>query len=298
MQPGQRVDAIRRVATRLASTDDWLEVDLVLEQFGFPTTDFWQGDMRSYIVDSLKDEDDDKLAAIDQYLMGHSRPGDVPWEDERFRLFLTHVATQKQAAHELKSNLRFYGVDAFVAHEDIQPAKEWLVVVESALHSCDALAGLLHKGFRASDWCDQEVGIALGRRVAVVPIQFDLLPYGFFGSVQAVKNAAIQEPGTLALNLINVLLKDKRTSEKLAGAIVDELAGATSFDQANRLSRILAQNAALLSKEQTEQLRKAERENDQLQRSYDFDKHLSSIEAKIDATSGFSRPSTSDEAPF
>ena len=32
-----------------------------------------------------------------------------------FRLFLTHVATQKEAAHSLKSQLHFYGADAFVA---------------------------------------------------------------------------------------------------------------------------------------------------------------------------------------
>ena len=298
MQPGQRVDVIKRVATRLAATEDWGEIDLVLEQFGFPTSDYWDRDMRSYIVKSLRDGDDDDLAVIDQYLMGHSRLGDEPWEDERFRLFLTHVATQKLAAHELKSCLRFYGVDAFVAHDDIQPGKEWQVVIESALHSCHALAGLLHVGFRESDWCDQEVGIALGRGIAVVPIQFDLFPYGFFGSVQAVSNAAIQQPGALALNLVKVLLKDKRTSARLTGAIVDELARAASFDQANKLSRILAEDAFLLSREQAEQLRKAEKENDQLQGAFRFDGHLSLIEAKIDATDGVGGRSAIDQAPF
>ena len=298
MQPGQRVDAIKRVATRLEATDEWGEIDLVLEQFGFSTWDRWHGDMKSYIISSLKNGENDDLAAIDRYLMGHSRPGDEPWEDKGFRLFLTHVAAQKLAAHELKSYLRFYGVDAFVAHDDIQPGREWQLVIESALHSCDALAGLLHRGFRESDWCDQEVGIALGRGIAVVPIQFDLLPYGFFGSVQAVNNAATQEPGRLALNLVKVLLKDKRTSEKLTGANVDELARATSFDQANRLSRILAQDAGLLSREQTEQLRKAEKENDQLKGSYAFDRYLSSIEAKIDATHGVGGLTAIDQAPF
>ncbi len=254
--------------------------------------------MRSYIVDSIKNGDNDNVAAMDQYLMGHTRPGYEPWEDEKFRLFLTHVANQKQAAHELKSYLRSCGVDAFVAHDDIQPGKEWQVVIESALHSCHALAGLLHQGFRESDWCDQEVGIALGRGIAVVPIQFDLLPYGFFGSVQAVNNAANQQPKELALNLVKVLMKDQRTSEKLTGAIVDELARATSFDQANRLSRILAQDAVLLSREQSEQLRKAEKENDQLQGAYSFDRHLSSIEAKIDATIGVGGGSAIDQAPF
>ena len=292
MQPGQRIDIIKRVATRLADGDDWDEIDLVLEQFGFQTARQWERDKRSYIIHFLKKGDDSNLAAIDQYLMGNSRPGDEPWEDGMFWLFLTHVATQKQAAHSLKSCLRFYGVDAFVAHDDIQPGKEWRFVIESALHSCDALAGLLHEGFRESAWCDQEVGIAWGRGIAVVPIQFDLLPYGFFGSVQAVNNAATKPPKTLARNLVQVLLKDKRTSDKLTKAIVNELACAASFGQANDLSRILAKEAPLLSKDQAAQLRKAEKENDQLQKAYDFDGHLSSIEAKIHATHDV------DEEPF
>ncbi len=173
MQPGERVIVIKRVAEQLAATDDWGEIDLVLEQFGFPISDHWQGGMKSYIIEFIKDGSDDSLVAIDQFLMGDSQPRDEPWENKGFRLFLTHVATQKQVAHSLKSCLQFYGVDAFVAHDDIQPGKGWQLVIESALHSCDALAGLLHKGFRKSDWCDQEVGIAMGRGVAVVPIQYD-----------------------------------------------------------------------------------------------------------------------------
>ena len=253
--------------------------------------------MRSYIIGFIKDGSDDSLAAIDQYLMGDSQPRDEPWENEGFRLFLTHVATQKQEAHSLKSCLRFYGVDAFVAHDDIQPGKGWQLVIESALHSCDALAGLLHKGFRKSDWCDQEIGIALGRGKVVVPIHFDLLPYGFFGSVQAVSNAADQEPETLAQNLVPVLLKDKRTGGKLTQAIADQLARATSYEQANRLSLILDNEAPLLSRHQVKQLRKAQKTNSQLQGAWNFNGYLSSIEAKIDTAEGVVSRDDPDE-PF
>ena len=277
---------MKRVADRLATEDDWADIDLVLEQFGFETVSWWEGDKRSYVIHCLGSGGDDDLAAIDQYLMGDSRPGDEPWEGDGFRLFLTHVAPQKHVAHTLKSHLCSYGVDAFVAHDDIQPGKEWQLVIESALHSCDALAGLLHEGFRKSDWCDQEIGVALGRGKAVVPIHFDLLPYGFFGALQAVSNAANQEPETLARNLVLVLLKDKRTAARLTDAIADQLARATSYEQANTLSRILNNAAPLLSRHQVKQLRKAKKKNSQLQGAWHFDGHLSSIEAKIDAAEG------------
>jgi hypothetical protein len=223
MQPGERLAVIKRIATRLGAEDDWAEIDLVLEQFGFGTEWRWEGNGNSYVLHCIKNNTDAKLAALDQYLMGHARPDEEPWEDGRFRLFITHLAKYKGTAHSLKSNLRFYGIDAFVAHDDIRPGKEWQLVIESALHSCDALVGLLHDGFRESDWCDQEVGFALGRGVPVVPMHFDLYPYGFFGTVQAIVNADTQDAKALAQRLTLILLHDKRTADKLTEAIVEQL---------------------------------------------------------------------------
>ena len=138
--------------------------------------------------------------------------------------------------------------------------------------------------------------MALGRGKVVVPIQFDLLPYGFFGQLQAVSNAATQEPKMLARSLVRVLLKDKRTAGKITEALVHALADATSFDQANTLARMLDKEAPLLARDQAERLRKAEKENSQLQGAFHFNRYLSSIEAKIDATEGID-PFDTDE-PF
>lgn len=121
MQPGERVEVIKRISTRLGAEDEWSEVDLVLEQFGFETEYRWEGDVKSYVIHCVKSDADAKLRALDQFLMGHSRPDEEPWEDGRFRLFITHLAKHKVKAHALKSNLRFYGIDAFVAHDDIRP---------------------------------------------------------------------------------------------------------------------------------------------------------------------------------
>ena len=281
MQPGERVDVVKRVAERLAVEDEWTEIDLILEQFGFPTSLSWNDDKKSYLIEHLKDGDSANLIAIDQYLMGHHRPSDEPWEGKSFRLFLTHVAKRKKVAHTLKSKLQYFGVDAFVAHKDIRAGKEWQVVIESALASCDALAGLLHDGFRKSDWCDQEVGIAYGRGIPVVPIQYDLLPYGFFGSLQAVLNARDLTAESLAKQLVEILLMDKRTSHRLTESIVCCLIEAGSFDQANDLSQLLATDAPLVSRGQVKRLRRAEKTNRQLNEAFHFDHHLKSIENNL-----------------
>lgn len=284
MLPGERIAIIKRVADRLGAETDWADVDLTLEQFGFETMWRWEGDARSYVVQCTRTGTDEQLTALDQYLMGHSSPSEEPWEQDSFRLFISHLASHKLTAHELKSHLAFYGIEGFVAHEDIQPGKAWQLVIESALHSCDALVALLHDGFRESDWCDQEVGIALGRGVPVVPMQYDLYPYGFFGSVQAITKAEAQHAKRLVLSLVLILLHDKRTADKLTEAMVQQLTDARSFDQANRLSELLANEAPLLTKAQAERLRKAEKENVELRGAFDFDGNLSSIETKLQAT--------------
>lgn len=72
-------------------------------------------------------------------------------------------------------------MSSFVAYTDIKPTKEWQGEIENALHSMDALAAILMPGFKDSDWTDQEVGVAIGRGVPIIPIMRGLTPYGFIG---------------------------------------------------------------------------------------------------------------------
>jgi len=281
MQPADRITVIDRIATRMDAYDDWAEIDLILEQFGFSTEWRWEGDAESYVVHSLQDGTAAMLGALDHYLMGHSRPDMEPWEGTRFRLFITHATKHKLTAHTLKSSLHFYGIDAFVAHDDTGPRQERKVRIESALHSCDALVGLLHDGFPESHWCDQEVGFALGLGVPVVPVHFDLKPYGFLGAAQAIINAGSLQMKSLARSLTLILLHDKRTASRLTEAMVEQLVNARSFDQANRLSGVLATEAPILTREQGVRLRDAAQVNGELQGAFAFESNLSGIERRI-----------------
>ncbi|HEV2069061.1 MAG TPA: hypothetical protein VGR26_04635 [Acidimicrobiales bacterium] len=96
MQPGERIAVIKRIATRLGAEEDWAEIDLVLEQFGFGTEWRWEGNAKSYVLHCIKNNTDAKLAALDQYLMGHARPEEEPWEDGRFLPSVHHTPGQVQ----------------------------------------------------------------------------------------------------------------------------------------------------------------------------------------------------------
>ena len=78
------------------------------------------------------------------------------WGDRGFRLFVSHKAEVKKEVAELKEKLGFFGVSAFVAHQDISPTKAWQDEIENALHSMDAFAALMTEDFHDSNWTDQE----------------------------------------------------------------------------------------------------------------------------------------------
>ena len=70
------------------------------------------------------------------------------WGDGAFRVFISHVAKDKEFAASLKVSLERRGIASFVAHEDIEPMREWELEIERALFSMDVLVALLTEGFR------------------------------------------------------------------------------------------------------------------------------------------------------
>src|SRR5229473_1416448 len=59
--------------------------------------------------------------------------GDRIWNKASFRLFLSHVSAHKSEVSKLKEELLRYRISGFIAHEDIEPTKEWLTEIELAL---------------------------------------------------------------------------------------------------------------------------------------------------------------------
>src|SRR4051812_6109663 len=110
MKPGQRIPIIERCARRLSAGRDWDGIDFILRQFGLPWSDMWNGDAPadtakfSYVREMLGQAEESDLLALDDYLSGDpdADPDSEPWEVGLFRLFITHVATHKSDAADLK----------------------------------------------------------------------------------------------------------------------------------------------------------------------------------------------------
>lgn len=160
------------------------------------------------------------------------------WAASHFRLFVSHLSVNKDAANNLKRALAPLGISAFVAHEDIKPTKEWQDEIEKALFSMDALAAILAPSFGSSAWTDHEVGIALGRGVLVLPIRYGIDPYGLLGKYQALQGKG-RTLGEVSESVFRAILENERTSTRLVSCLVEQFLVAGSSEAAATKLKLL-----------------------------------------------------------
>lgn len=170
-------------------------------------------------------------------------PNDTMWKPGYFRLFISHLSENSESACNLKKCLQYFGIDAFVAHVDIIPSKEWEKVIESALFSLDALCAIVVPEFDKSKWCDQEIGIALGRRKAVFSIKKGYNPYGFLGKYQALtnRNSAYE----MARDIVATICANEITKNEYYTKLVNLILNASSEQTALNFIQILSDSKFL-----------------------------------------------------
>lgn len=188
-----------------------------------------EGKILSFYKDMMKGEESIRLNGVaispsdDSQVDFGSNCDDSMWKPGFFRLFISHVSKYKESASNLKNSLSVYGIDCFVAHEDITPSKEWEVEIENGLFTMDALCAIVVPEFSESRWCDQEVGIALGQHKLVISINKGENPYGFFGKFQALKAKPISSD--MAAEVWKAISNNERTkdlySERLVGLLLN-----------------------------------------------------------------------------
>jgi TIR domain len=151
-----------------------------------------------------------------------------------FRLFVGHVAASVGELVPLTNRLKRFGITPFLAHEDINPGARWHLELTSALGSMDALISFHTVGFRASPWCGQEIGFALGRGVPVIPVSAGEDPSGFVSEIQGIRwnpQAAQIAEGYV----IERLKSDPKTATAFGDALARSLKLSHSFNESDFL---------------------------------------------------------------
>ncbi len=280
LPPGQRITLTKRIGEALQQ-QDLPNIDLTLDTFEVPSApppeETWESQKYEYVLRRLVQAGGPILVELHAHLYPDapdpSKERFDPeaagaWREGYFRLFLSHTHPHKILAAAIKEVLADYGIDVFVAHDMIEPTREWQDEIETALGTCDALAALWTPDFIESRWCDQEVGIAMGRGRLIVAIRQGADPHGFIGKYQAVTGdtSGIGSGRTIARRILDALWASDMTRGLVARPAVVAYAKSISFEEARiHCKRVLQLGADEWSEDLVEMAEEAGKENRQLE---------------------------------
>jgi hypothetical protein len=270
LTPSEKLDLIKSSAPVLAE-EGWTNIEVTFAVFGISGIGGEWSDLYDYVAQSLSGASDDALIGLHAHLndgvpLATASTQLGPWQKDHFRLFFSHTHPNKKLAAEIRADLLDKGVDLFVAHEMIEPTKEWMEEISVALATCDAMVALLTPDFAESAYCDQELGFALSRDVLIIPIRHGADPHGFISKFQALPGDTSQLASHhLAKGIFEILVASPKTAAKLAPSIAERYSDAHSFDDARaNLGRLQEISADHWTAEMIERVEKAGRENNQL----------------------------------
>ncbi len=262
MRPAERIPLLKKLATALSDEEaPWAETELTLRQFGFAYADerVWDNgydvgpSLYEVVLGHLEHSGTDEgLLELERYL--GTRDGgpptptaasadSLPWKDESgstFRLFISHTHPNAAFAAGMKAYLERFLIESFVAHNDIEPSKKWMRVIESGLLTCHAAVAIITPDFRESQWCDQEIGFLLARSLVVVPLMRGPDPHGFLSPVQGIK----LKPGTsaqcAATDVLRILASSDETRDRMAPSVVRFYSASKNFDNTRQAFTLLS----------------------------------------------------------
>ena len=281
-----RFNLIDRIARELQARMTYSDIDVYLGGFGVNTNKETSNANSKWVYSKelLADTKDDVLFNIAEELEvehDYASPSEATssesnfWSPSHFKLFLSHISEFKVKTSQLQNALRPYGITAFVAHEDIEPTKEWLTEIEKALFSMDSLVAILTPGFNDSKWTDQEVGVAVGRDILIVPVRKGLDPYGFIGKYQGMQGEG-KTIGQVADAIFQILANHAKTKGKMAGSLVDLILLSNNIEDATEKLKLL-RRIETLPERHLEKIRERATTNKLLTESESFVKALNEM---------------------
>jgi hypothetical protein len=221
------------------------------------------------------------------------------WKPGKIRVFLSHVSRVKDDVGAVKQALLPLGVDAFVAHEDIEPQQQWHREIEIALGTMDVLCAFVTPDFATSKWCDQETGYALGRGVPVIAVNYGAQPHGLLGKQQSI-GGDNRVAAVCAAKIADVMAQQEHLQARFTEAIVEAVATANSSQDAEEGAKRLATFQEYLSDDQIKRLLVAAKENSQVREAMGVPGKIEAIAKERKVTLPPPKPASDfdDDIPF
>ena len=181
------------------------------------------------------------------------------------RAFLSHADKERKIAGSLKEKLHPYGVDVFVAHDDLEGGTEWMSRLYAEIKECEIFLILLSENYHPSNFTDQELGMALSYEKPIIPICIDSkIPYGFMSRYQCIKaNPVFYD----VKEVVSIIMKHSKSGQEFVDLLISQLERADSFNAASKYAEDLLPYDKL-SKEQTSRVLNAYNNNSQIYNSF------------------------------
>jgi hypothetical protein len=249
MKPGERISLIKGAVEALLPRMGH-DADLVLHQFGAEYDQSYGRDVESrrrYLTWSVQELENSELTALHDYVVGGEQApvsvaaDDNPWGDQPIRVFLSHKSEDTEWVSSLRDKLTNYGITAFMSHQDINPSKHWREVIKAGLRACHMMAPTLHDDFHKSQWCDQEVGWALGRGVPIATLrrslEFDRGLDGFLAEFQDIQLDPSKGNGEwrAAQEIFRAAIRSVKPPELVRRALAEALITSPTFKNSQNL---------------------------------------------------------------
>ena len=131
---------------------------------------------------------------------------------DTLKAFVSYSTEDKRLAGKIKEVLVYYGIDVFLAHEDLTPSSEWQTEIIKKVAACDVFMPLHTDNFRLSEWTDQESGMAMMSEKIIMPIHVTRNPHGFLRRYQAYSLDSSKDEITKSCT--NLVLDEAETGTK------------------------------------------------------------------------------------
>jgi len=191
------------------------------------------------------------------------------------RVFVSYSIDDRFLAHGVKVGLGDFGIDVFLAHDDIPGGAEWEETIVKNIKQTDVFIQLLTKNYRKSEWTDQETGIALSGQKMIIPLKVDINPYGFTKKYQAFRlvykeikhgDKMIFWCRDSCLEIVKLILENVDLNEQLKDCLIRSFTKSTSFQDTREKSELLIKFDNF-TKEQLDEIIRSSIDNRQIYQS-------------------------------
>lgn len=195
----------------------------------------------------------------------YARPEDVGlWKGNTLRLFLSHRDEYKSNAREFAEALEPFGISVFVAHDAIEPMKEWQSEILNGLKTMEVMLVLLTDDFHESYWTNQEIGFALAKGTPTICVKVGTIdPQGFIASRQALK-ASLKNISDAAPKVHRALINEIGQEGRLKESLIEAFISSENYDDTISSLKRLKATADNLSESELNQIIEGYARNSQL----------------------------------